>query len=172
MSRHSIMYLVLAIMCSSFSLNIVAQKRPAKAKLGKICGNPQIKCRTGDTVFQKHEIGFESPKNNTVIYDSEPFYAIILKTVRLNSKVSCENAISEDERLEIQKMFAENKVFALKCSDAGEVYYTNIADNVNFIAVYAGKTQTEADSFLKTVKATGKFKGAIIRRMQAGINGT
>lgn len=55
---------------------------------------------------------------------------------------------------------------------AGDVYYTNTANDVNFIAVYAGKTLTEAKSFLKTIQATGKFKGANARKMQATINGT
>jgi hypothetical protein len=69
-------------------------------------------------------------------------------------------------------LFKDNKVFALKCSDAGDLYYTNIANDVNFIAVYAGKTLAEANNFLKTVKATGKFKGANARKMQAYVNGT
>jgi hypothetical protein len=47
-----------------------------------------------------------------------------------------------------------------------------VANDVNFIAIYAGKTLTEANGFLKTVQATGKFKGANVRRMQAEINGT
>jgi len=95
-----------------------------------------------------------------------------LKTVKLNLEVNCENTISEEERLEIQKLFTNNKVFALKCSDADDLYYTNVANDVNFIAIYAGKTLTEANGFLKTVQATGKFKGANVRRMQAEINGT
>lgn len=142
-----------------------------KAKQGKICGNPNVKCRTGDVTFQPHEIPFEIPRG-AAIFNSELFYAVILKTVKLNSDVNCETAISEDERLEIQKLFKDNKVFALKCSDAGDLYYTNIANDVNFIAVYAGKTLTEAKSFLKTVRATGKFKDANVRKLQAEINGT
>lgn len=154
------------------SSSVNAQKRFAKAKLGKICGNPQLKCRTGDMVFQDYEMAFEFPKGDMVIVDSEPFYAIILKTVKPNSEADCEKTISDNERLEIQKLFTENKVFALKCYEPGNIYYTNVANNVNFIAVYAGKTLIEANGFLKTVKATGNYKGANIRKMQAGINGT
>jgi hypothetical protein len=159
-------------MCFAVPLYVNAQRRPAKAKTGKICGNPQVRCRTGNVTFQAHEIPFVIPKGGTVIIDSEPFYAVILKTVKLNSDVNCENAISEEERLEIQELFINNKVFALKCSDAGDLYYTNVTNDVNFIAVFADKTLTEADRFLKTVQSTGKFKGANVRKMQAGINGT
>ncbi|MGI8786450.1 MAG: hypothetical protein ACR2HG_01640 [Pyrinomonadaceae bacterium] len=164
---------IAAFICVAFSFDANAQRKPLKAKLGTICGNPQVKCRTGDLTFQAHEIPFEIPRNsNPVIVESEPFYMIVLKTVKINSKVNCGNAISENERLEIQKLFPDHKVFALKCSDAGDLYYTNIADNVNFIAVFAGKTLTEAKNFLQIVQATQKFKGANIRRTQAQINGT
>lgn len=171
MKRNLMLLASFIAMLIAFPFGINAQKKPAK--LGKICGNPQIKCRTGNIVFQKHEIPFESPKSaNQVIIDSEPFYAVILKTVKLTSEVNCENAVSEDERSKIQKLFPNRKVFALKCSDAGEIYYSNVANDVNFIAVFAGKTLTEAKSFLKTIQASGKYKGANVRKMQAMINGT
>ncbi len=173
MKRSSMFWAAFLIMCAAFLFGVNAQKKTVKAKSGKICGNPEVRCRTGDLTFQAHEISFEIPKGgNVVIIDSEPFYAIVLKTVKLNSEVNCENAISEDERLESQKLFPDHKVFALKCSEAGDLYYTNFADDVNFIAVYAGKNLTEAKNFLKTVQATGKFKGAYIRKTQATINGT
>ncbi len=170
MKRHFIFQTVLLLMCVAIPLCANAQRRPVRT--AKVCGNPQIKCNTGDSVFQPHEIAFEIPKNNAVIVDSEFFYAIILKTVKLNSEAACENAVSEDERLEVQSLFPKNKVFALKCSEPGDVYYSNTANDVSFIAVYAGRNLTEAKSFLKTVSATGKFKGANVRRIQAGINGT
>ena len=165
--------MVCAMMFFTFSPSADAQKKTVKAKVGKICGNPQIKCRTGDLTFQAHEIPFEIPAGgNAVIFDSEPFYAVILKTVKLNSRVNCENAISEEERLRIQKLFPDHKVFVLKCSEAGDLYYTNTTNNTNFTAVYAGRTVAEAKKFLKTVQTAGKFKGANIRRTQASINGT
>ena len=170
MKRYVVFRLLLLAICAAFSLSVNAQHRPVRT--AKVCGNPQVKCDTGDSVFQPYEIAFQIPKNNAVIVDSEFFYAIILKTVKLNSDADCENAVSEDERLKIQVLFPTNKVFALKCSEAGNVYYSNVADKMSFIAVYAGRNLTEAKSFLKTVNATGKFKGVNIRKMQAGINGT
>jgi len=143
----------------------------AQSKLGKICGNPNVKCSTGNATFETYEIPFALPRN-AVIYESESFYAIILKSVKQTPEVNCEDAISEDERLDIQAMFPNNKVFALKCSEAGNLYYTNVANNVNFIAVYAGRTLAEAKKFLKTVQSKGTFKGVNIRKIQAGFNGT
>ncbi len=172
MKKYLILWSALITMYFMVPLHVNAQRSSVKTNLGRICGNPQVKCRTGNVVFQRHEIPFEVSKGSAVIYDSESFYAVILKTVKLNADINCENAISEDERLESQKLFKSNKVFALKCSDAGDVYYTNVANDVNFIAVYAGKSLTEANNFLKTVQATGKFKGANVRKMQASINGT
>ena len=172
MKKKNFIFLSALLLIFTFvSINAQAQRKTAKPKLGKICGNPQISCRTADANFQAHEIPFEIPKG-AVIYESETFYAIILKTVKLNSNTNCENAVSEKERLKFQELFKDNKVFALKCSDAGDLYYTNIANDVNFIAVYAGKTLAEANNFLKTVKAAGKFKGANARKMQAYVNGT
>ena len=162
----------LAVIGFVFSPNANAQK---KTKFARICGNPNVRCRTGDVTFQDYEIPFEMPKGNSVIVDSESFYAVILKSVKLPTDGDCENVFSESERLKIQEIFPDNKVFALKCLDAGSLYYTsnpNIADDVHFIAVFAGTGSTEAKQFLKTVQATGKFKGAYLRRMQAGINGT
>ncbi len=171
--RNFIFWAILIMICVAIPLSVNAQRKNTIVKLGKICGNPKLKCRTGDVVFQAHEIPFELySSRNTVIVESEPFYAIVLKTVKLTPKINCENAISEKERLEIQKLFSDHKVFALKCSDAGDLYYTNIANNVNFIAVYAGKTLNEAKFFLKTVQANGRFKSANIRKTQASINGT
>lgn len=158
--------------CLAFAPNGHAQKRKPKVVLGKVCGNPNIKCKSGDYIFGKHELPFEVPSRNVVIYESEPFYAIVLKSYKTKDYTNCENAISERDRLEIQDMFPNNKVFALNCLEPGSLYYTNVAVDVNFIAVYAGKTLAEANKFLKTVQSTGKFKGIKVRKMQSGINGT
>jgi hypothetical protein len=171
-AKFALLLAVISAVCVIFPFAANAQPRNPKIQLGKVCGNPQLKCRTGSFEFGKHELAFEVPRGDNVISDSEPFYAVILKTVKLQNNVNCENAVSENERLEIQKMFPRNKVFALKCSDAGDVFYTNVADNINFIAVYAGRSLTETFFFLKTLQTSGKFKGANIRKMQAGINGT
>ncbi len=76
----SLIWIALILICGSFAFNVSAQKKSTKARLGKICGNPQNDCRTNDEYFQRHEIPFEIPvSGNVVIVESEPFYAIILK---------------------------------------------------------------------------------------------
>lgn len=150
------------------SVNAFGQKQ--KPKYGKICGDPNAKCSTNEIIFEPFEIAFEVPKTNAV-YSSELFYAVILQSVS-NSTDNCIGTFSEDKRLDAQKLFPNNKVFALKCDEFNTTYYTGINGNFGFMAAYAGKTLTEAKAFLKTVVATGKFKGANIRRLRAEFNGT
>ena len=163
---------LLSIAFLSVAATFLASDTAAQRRLGKICGDPNVSC-AGHEQFQPWELTFALPKN-AVIYESEFFYSVILKSVKLpqDSYSECEKAFAEDERLKVQELFPKNKVFALKCSEPGGMYYTNVANDVSFLGVYAGKTKTQADSFLKTVKATGKFPGATLRRMKAGINGT
>jgi len=137
---------------------------------GKICGDPTLPCR-GSEGFSAWELTFAIPKN-AVIYESEPFYAVILKSVKIKEGDDCAKAILEDERLETQRLFARNKVFAMNCFEAGSISYSNVANDVGFMAVFGGKTQTQAKAILAKVKETGKFPGAIIRRMRAMVNGT
>ncbi|HXI25243.1 MAG TPA: hypothetical protein VNG71_15370, partial [Pyrinomonadaceae bacterium] len=85
---------------------------------------------------------------------------------------NCDNYIPEPERLAAQILFPNNKVFASRCAEPGEVSYTNTSTRVNFMAVYAGPTLADANRMLATVQATRKFSGANIRRMRAVINGT
>jgi hypothetical protein len=40
------------------------------------------------------------------------------------------------------------------------------------MAVYAGKTRAEANRVLATVRATGRYRTANLRRMYVGFNGT
>lgn len=145
-----------------------AQKRQPQ-KRAYVCGNPKVSCGSGMT-FQPYDLPFDLPKN-AVIFDTEPFYAIMLKSVRAD-KDDCNAFVSEEERLRAQALFPEHKVFASRCYEAGSVYYAPVAENQHFMAVYAGKTRAEAGQRLAAVKATGQFPGAYIRRLHAGINGT
>lgn len=157
--------IVTAVVCAVGTVAFGQAKR-----YGKICGDPNVHC-VGTQDFKAWEMKFALPKNS-VIYESEFFYAVILKSVKLKQGGDCVNAIAEYDRTATQALFRKNKVFALKCYEPGDISYTNVADDVSFLAVYAGKTQVEANSFLKTVRAAGKYPGATIRRMRAVINGT
>lgn len=140
-------------------------------KSGKICGDPNIKCRTGDIKFAAFEIQFEVPKN-AVISSSEPFYAVVLESKPVTTDTTCVDAFNEQKRLEIQKLFPANKVFAFRCDEFNTVIYKGVAQNIGFMAVYAGKTLAEANAFLKKVQAAGKFKGANVRKLRAEFNAT
>jgi hypothetical protein len=154
------------ILVASSSL---AQTRRKPAKHSPVCGNPNFTCG-GEVTFQPNELPFRIPKN-AVIYDTDTFYAVILRSVPSPTD-SCDNFIPEPERFAAQGLFTNNKVFTSRCAEPGQVSYTNIAGNVQFMAVYAGLTMANANAMLAKVKATGKFPGANIRRMRAVINGT
>ena len=131
---------------------------------GKVEPNPASVCSDGD--FTSHELCFKTPGDGVARAEtlSESFYAVILKTAERCS-------ITEDERLEAQKLFPQTKVFSMRfdCDDNIEenISYTNVDDKFGFLAVYAGRTLKEAKALLAEVKATGRFPGANIRKMQA-----
>ncbi|HXD32253.1 MAG TPA: hypothetical protein VN643_14115 [Pyrinomonadaceae bacterium] len=108
---------------------------------------------------------------NSVIFDTELFYAIMLKSVGETGE-DCEVFVPETERLEAQALFPDHKVFTSRCPDVETLFYTNTSPKHRFMAVYAGATMAEAKRMLQAVKATNKFSGAIIRRMRTGFNGT
>jgi hypothetical protein len=157
---------VTAVSCFVFTAS--AQKRKP-ARHGTICGDPTAKCKTIAT-FEPHDLPFQVPASGA-IYDTELFYAIILKSASVPAD-DCNKFIPESERLAAQALFPDHKVFSSRCADPGVLFYTNTSPKARFMAVYAGMSQADAGRMLATVKATGKFPGASIRRMRAGFNGT
>jgi hypothetical protein len=139
-------------------------RRPAA-----LCPDPTVRCRTS-VPFEPHQLPFRVPPNS-VIFETEKFYAIILKSARDKTQ-DCTGFVTEAERLEAQKLFPHNKVFASRCYEPDELYYEGIDPEVMFMAVYAGRTRAEADGMLSKVKASGKFPGAYLRRTSTGFNGT
>lgn len=146
------------------------QSRAARhrAKKGSICGNPMVACKTSVT-FQPNDLPFRVPAKS-VIFDTESFYAIILKRVATRED-DCDVFIPETERMQAQALFPDRKVFSSRCADIENLFYTNVNPNTRVMAVYAGTT-LEAKKVLQLVRATGKFPGAIMRRMRTGFNGT
>jgi len=160
------------VFAASLILATCALVEAQRRNIGSVCGDPTAKCRLASD-FQPYELAFDHGGPNSIIAESKPFYAIILKSVKLPQDQSgCDNKFPEAERLEAQAVFPKNKVFAKRCDEPAQNFYTNVADNTTFLGVYAGLTLTQAKSFLKKVEATGKFPGATIRRMKVGINGT
>ncbi|MDX6611807.1 MAG: hypothetical protein QOD75_993 [Blastocatellia bacterium] len=134
-----------------------------------ICGNPQIPCKTSVT-FKPYDLPFRVPET-AVIYDPEPFYAIVLKSVPVKDD-DCEVFISESDRLAAQGLWPDHKVFTDRCYDIENLFYTNVNTKRRFMGAYAGRTLAEAKRFLETVKATGKYPGANLRKMRTAFNGT
>ena len=140
-----------------------------RARRASICGNPMIACKTTAT-FQPNDLPFRVPANS-VIFDTELFYAIILKSVRAND-YDCNVFVPEAERLQAQALFPDHKVFASRCADIENLFYTNVNPKFRIMAVYGGTTVAEAKRVLRAVKAAGKFPEANLRRMRTGFNGT
>lgn len=150
-------------MRKSFAFLTLALTGIAAADVGgKIHPPANPACAT----FKPHELCFETPKDEVARaeYRSEPFYAVMLKSAERCS-------ITEKERLEIQTLFPRNKVFSnrFECGEDAEenITYTNVAERVGFLAVYAGTTEAEAATLLRAVETTTRFPGANIRKMQA-----
>jgi len=153
---------------SFFTGTTTAQKRQA-ARHGVICGNPNVPFRTSAT-FPPNDLPFRIPAKAN-IYDTDLFYAVILKSVSVPEE-NCDTFIPEGDRLAAQALFPDHKVFSSRCADPGGLSYTNTSPKARFIAVYAGMTLAEANKMLATVKATGKYPAASMRRMRAAFNGT
>jgi hypothetical protein len=151
-----------------FIFGAVSAQRKTTKRL-TVCGNPKLACPSQAT-FEPYDLPFRVPRN-AVIWESEFFYAVILKSINAPDD-NCDVRISESERLAAQQLFPDRKVFASRCTDAGTLFYTNTRANTRLLAVYAGSTLAEANRTLAAVKATGKFPGANVRRMRAGFNGT
>ena len=151
------------------TVNAQSHAKTRRASAAAICGNPKVACKTSVT-FQPHDLPFRVPAN-AVIFDTELFYVVILKSMPANND-SCDVFIPETERLAAQGLFPDHKVFTSRCVEPGELFYTNVAENQRIMAVYAGATLAEAKRVLTAVEASGKFLGANIRRMRTGFNGT
>ena len=168
--------LVLVTLCAAppdfGAVSQASQRRPAQGRVrpSRICHDPTVACKTS-TEFPPHDLRFELPPR-AVIWETQEFYVVILKSVRARAEDDCDTFVPEDERLAAQALFPRRKVFTSRCSEPVSTYYTNAAPDQRFMAVYAGATRAEADRTLAAVRATGKFPGANLRRMRAGFNGT
>lgn len=168
MKTKTLIFFALTTVLLVGATDLTAQKKKVK---GKVCSDPTVACKSAEN-FQPFDLPFNTGKN-FAIFESEKFYGIVLRSVKLSDWGNCEApSFAESERLPIQELFPHNKVFAQNCVEPGTNYYTGVADQTAFIGVYAGRTLAEANVFLQKVKATGKFPGVKVRQMSIGINGT
>lgn len=166
------LFLVHAFLIGLFYLpaNAQVQRGRSKPKRARVCGDPAKPCKT-TIEFEPFDLPFEVPKN-VFIAETEKFYAVVLKSVRVGDEECESKFISENERLLTQELFPANKVFASRCPEPGNLFYEPIEYKVRFMAVFAGRTRAEANKTLTLVKATGKFPSAYIKQLHAGFNGT
>jgi hypothetical protein len=161
---------LLPILFALLASGASAQRLKA-TRLAAVCGDPTVRCRT-TVEFQPYQLPFVVPKDG-VIWETEKFYAVILKSVRDPSQGGdCNVFIPEAEREAAQALFPRNKVFASRCFEPGDLFYTGVADNTQFMAVYAGRTRAAGQAMLEKVRATGRYPGANLRRLSSGFNGT
>src|SRR5689334_14146106 len=86
---------IAAVIIVVTAITAAAQTRRKPAKRPPVCGNPNVTCG-GDITFQPYQLPFRIPRN-AVIYDTDLFYALILKSVP-SPEESCDNFIPEPER--------------------------------------------------------------------------
>jgi hypothetical protein len=168
-SRAAVVAACVVIAVSVAPSSAQRSKKTVKQPPAKVCFDPAAPCPSS-VPFEPNDLKFRLPKN-AVIYDSEEFYAVVLKTLRVTD-TDCEKFVTETERKAAQKLFPKRKVFTSRCADTLGVYYSAVAPTERIMALYAGATREEAARTLEEVKTTGKFPDAKLRRMHATINGT
>lgn len=144
-----------------------------------ICPIPDTPCTPASYDFAPYDLSFNLPNKLKwmTAHNSNHFYAIVLKSNKAiypnpsnpDDETQCGGYFSEEERLTVQALFPCRKVFASRhgCS---MVWYNNINNQYNFLAIYAGQTAGEAKKVLEKVKATGQFTDANIRKMQVVVD--
>src|SRR5258708_2544086 len=103
--------MVLAVVLSSLALSVsvaAGQSHASRqrARRASICDNPKVACKTSST-FQPYDLPFRVPKNS-VIFDTDLFYAIILKSVPADEG-DCNVFVPEADRLAAQDLFPDHK---------------------------------------------------------------
>ena len=150
---------------------------PTRQAANAVCPDPIMPCHHKNKQFDEWELSFKLPAklvpNKT--YNSAPFYALILK--EYGDVEDCDGGeyviAAEDERKLLQKTQPKRKVFVdYQCPNMAAVGYDfpGRKDDekfliTNFLAIYAGQTQAEAEGLLGEMKA--KYPKAVIKRMTA-----
>jgi len=160
----------------------IKQPTPAPTPLVRandVCPDPAKPCQHKDKHFDDWELSFKMPakllanKTNS----SASFYGIILKTYKLEDDCDGGEYIEagEAERKQLQSQYPERKVFAsYECPNMAAVGYDfpgkwdakkEMALVTNFLAIYAGKTNAEAEELLGKLRA--KYPDAQVKQMTA-----
>jgi hypothetical protein len=161
------------IIILSLSFNTTSAQTPLK-----VCPNPSAPCKSKHREFYPYDLSFTLPAKikGNVDYKSAPFFAIMLKeNIKVSESEECDGGEFhkriEADRKKIQAAFPDKKVFAsYQCPDMGALTYMVNGQplNDNFIALYAGETQAEAD--LTMLFAKSKYPKALVKKMQVIFN--
>lgn len=151
--------------------------RPAAGSVDVICADPFLPCPGPPRgAWQSYELGWQVPAGRGA-RESGEFYAVLLGSTPAvpddgpGGGKKCKGFFDETARLKAQNDFPRHKVFTSRfgCSDTA-VYYTSTNTSFNFIAVFAGNSDSDAAIVLRDAQGTGRYIGANIRRMRAGWN--
>jgi hypothetical protein len=169
-SRQTYLSLILSLSLPLITIN-------AQTSL-KVCPNPAAPCKSKHREFYPYDLSFTLPAKikGNIDYKSAPFFAILLKqNIKVSESEECDGGEFhkrvEADRKKIQTAFPDKKVFAsYQCPDMGALTYMVNGQplNDNFIALYAGETQAEADLTLLIAKS--KYPKASLRKMQVIFN--
>jgi hypothetical protein len=158
---------------------ISATPKPAPKKLSNaVCPDPLKPCHHREREFADWELPFNLPARVVANknYSSASFYAVILKKYddACADEMDYDSEI-EAERIAAQKAFPKRKVFAeYSCPNLDSVRYEFAGKRdssgervlfMDYIAVYAGETEAEANQLLDDVRE--EFPEATVRKMTA-----
>jgi hypothetical protein len=132
---------------------------------GQVCGNPTAKCPTSFP-FEPHDLPFViKGEVQFKEYESDYFYAVVLKSVKAEKDGGACAFVSEEERLRVQRLLPVNKVFASKCAPAdSQILYDGVNRDYNILGVYGGDTKSAAERVLQKLKS--RYPDANIRRLR------
>lgn len=148
-----------------------------KPEINFVCPAPESPCHHPQKQFEDGELSFRLPEPIVLYktYESEPFYAVVLKIFPAPCSEFGANPQVENERAELQRMFSGRKVFAENgCGKLSAVEYVfagknnlkpGAAADLSFIAVYAGAKETEAREIFNSIRA--EFPQAELKVMTA-----
>ena len=144
-----------------------------------VCGEPQAPCSSSAYAFAAYDLSccLSAQLSWQTAHNSRHFYAILLSSVKAiqadpgnpNDDSRCGGYVAEARRLAVQAMFPQRKVFASR-HGCRMVWYNNVNNTYNFLAVFAGTSFKDAKLLLRTINASGRFPGANIRQMQVVVD--
>lgn len=169
-------WLILLVVGAAFAMsgctqsNFAMGNEPAKTPINSVCPLPDAPCHHPQKRFEDGELSFRLPENFALYktYESEPFFAVVLKKYPAEPCGELgAGAETEATRAALQRKFPAQKVFAENsCGKLSPVEYEFAGKtDENFIAVYAGKTGTEAQKTLESARAAEPQ--AELKRMSA-----